>query len=92
MKKKITGFLAGFLGFLAFLVLVGIVGSYETHYYMEGSVIRSNDGNITIEIDGNLYDYKSTEFHTGENVKLLMFTNGTDTEFADDVIEEVIRR
>lgn len=84
MKAKI-------LTVLGIVVLVGMlvgVGTMETHYIRKGNITDITNNVITItDTVGHVWEYETTEeYHIGDDVKMVMDNNTTDTIITDDII------
>ena len=76
--------------FIVFMLVLGRVGYWETHYYREGEVVSVSGQLVEVEDRiGYTWEFYGDGFHKGDNVKMLMFNNGTDNIITDDEIENV---
>lgn len=95
MKRFLQGCLVISILFFA----LGFAGYMETHYTLKGTMyylsnneykIEDTNGNVWIwESDEDFdYDYQF-EFKPVHQVKMTMFTNGTDNTITDDEILDI---
>lgn len=68
-----------------------IVGHIESHYNMTAIVtyINSNDYVTVVDAEGDVWAFYGTNFSVGDEVKLKMFTNCTDSIYDDEVVKAV---
>lgn len=86
-KKIIFGF---FATVMLLIVIPLTMGSIETTYTREGKVVEVHNTIVIIEdTTGNEWEYKTTNFSIGDNVKMKMFNNYTDNTILDDVITSI---
>lgn len=92
MRSKIhIASIVAWSSLLGLAALFSVVGYHETHYNRNGEVVEIQDGIVTIEdTTGNewRWETKPSEeaFQVGDNVRLKMFTNGTDYSIYDDKV------
>ena len=92
MRSKIhIASIVAWSSLLGLAALFSVVGYHETHYNRNGEITQIQDGIVTVEdTTGNewRWEMKPSEeaFQVGDNVRLRMFTNGTDTNIYDDCI------
>ena len=74
----------------AVIIALSIVGTYETHYTMNGVVVASIGDEILVEDNtGNQWTFTGDGYIMGDKVRLTFFTNGTDSNRKDDEIVKV---
>lgn len=75
------------LAIVAFL----IVGHIESHYTTMAVVtyINSNGYVTAVDKNGEVWAFYGDNFSNGDEVKLKMFTNGTDSIYDDEVVKAV---
>lgn len=76
---------------LSIVAIVGIivgVGSMETRYTRTGNVTDVSNNIVTItDTVGHVWEYETTEeYYIGDDVKMIMDNNTTDTIITDDKI------
>ena len=88
-KIKTTLINAG-LGLILLLAFV-LTGYNETHYSMTGTVVTTSyNGEVCIEdTTGNLWEILDTDYCRGDKVRIMFFTDGTDTTRKDDIIVRI---
>lgn len=62
---------------------IGMVGTIETHYAMNGVVIEN--GIVELE-NGQRYEFKDDSIKVGDKLNVYMDNSGTDTILHDDRI------
>ena len=65
------------------IAFIGMVGTIETHYSMNGIVIE--DGIVELE-NGQCYEFKDDSIKVGDKLNVYMDNSGTDTILHDDRI------
>lgn len=76
--------------FLAFSAILGRAGYWDCHYFRYGMIIDIQEKTISVKDNrGNVWKCHGTGFEKGNIVKLLMFTNHTDSNIFDDKIEGI---
>lgn len=75
------------LAIVAFL----IVGHIESHYTAMAVVTYTNSNGYVTAVDknGEVWAFYGDNFSNGDEVKLKMFTNGTDSIYDDEVVKAV---
>lgn len=69
------------------LLVVGRVGYWQTHYYRTGIVVSVEDGIVAVEdTTGNVWEVEADGYAEGEQVRMLMNTQGTDDAITDDTV------
>lgn len=92
-KQERRELIVGAIVLVLFFLLVGRVGYWETHYNRDAQVISVSGDLVTVrDKAGFTWEFYGDDFHKGENVRLLMFTNGTDSIVRDDEIIDVKKR
>lgn len=91
MVQKVKDFILGMVIFFGLFVLPsGIVGNIETHYTLNGVVTEIKNDIVTIEDkNGNEWEFESSDFTIGQNVKMTMFNGCTDNTNRDDEIVKI---
>lgn len=78
------------LAVIAFLYVVGRVGWWECHYYREATVISVENELVTVKDGiGKKWRFTGEGYKVGDEVRMLMDNNTTDSIISDDIIEEV---
>ena len=90
MDKVKTALINAGLGLILLLAFV-LTGYNETHYSMTGTVVTTSyNGEVCIEdTTGNLWEVLETDYCRGDKVRMMFFTDGTDTTRKDDTIVKV---
>lgn len=87
--QKIKEFIIGLLVVVILVGGLGVVGGIETHYTRDVTVISIEDTKVVTEDkSNNVWVFEGTGYKEGQQLKLKMFTNGTDNVF-DDEIQDV---
>ena len=82
MKKVLTTIL------LATIIIGGFsaAGWYESHYTREAEIISSHNGIVKAEDNrGNIWEFEAEGLEVGNEVRLEMYTNHTETIYDDEV-------
>lgn len=75
---------------IAFFAIIGRAGYWDCHYYRYGKITKIDNGIISVEDNrGYIWECPGKGFTVGSIVKLLMFTNYTDSNIFDDKIEGI---
>lgn len=75
---------------LLFFLLVGRVGWWETHYNRDGKVVSVVGQCVTVEDKtGREWQFYGDGYRVGDDVRMLMFNNGTESIISDDEIIDV---
>ena len=68
---------------IAVVGFIGMVGTIETHYAMNGVVIEN--GIVELE-NGQCYEFEDDSIKVGDRLNVYMDNSGTDTNLQDDRI------
>ena len=76
---------------LALVSICFVFCSYiETHYTRTAKVVAVNDSLITAEDqNGYLWDFEDDSLNVGDEIRLIMDTNHTDSNIFDDKVVDV---
>lgn len=92
-KRRLQGIInvaIATLALIAFLLVVGRVGWYECHYHREAEVIKVENNVVRVKDKaGYFWTFTGDGYKVGDEVRMLMFNNTTDSIIGDDEIEEV---
>lgn len=92
LEKIIVCTLQLLLVVFLFIIVPGIGGTIDTHYFLQGSIVKEKGKLFTIEdTSGNRWEFEGGKFECGDKVKVLMFTNYTDRDREDDEIIKVFK-
>lgn len=79
-----------FIFIMLFLAIPMIADYNDTHYFMNGEIYSVfNNEIIVLDTTGNLWSFEASEYTGGEKVKILFYTNHTDTTRKDDIIIKI---
>ena len=88
------GFATGLSAIAVFVLLLGMVGTAQNRYTLDGTVVKTEDSVMTVEdsrghlwatdVDGGMID-KNAE------IKIVFDTNGTDNIITDDRVVRIER-
>lgn len=94
MKEKIDEVFEFILGMViitvVFFVIPGIAGYIENHYWRDAQVVEIENENVVMEDRiGHIWVFEGDGFEVGDNVKMYMFNNYTDSIITDDEIIKI---
>lgn len=90
MRKIITDALVAVALVGMLICLGGFAGSVDTHYKQEGIITEvCGDEVFVADSTGEVWSFYGEGYTKGDRVVLKMFTNYTDHNRADDVIQNV---
>ena len=74
-------------------VVFVILNAYTSRYNREVTVTGIGNGIVTcVDLAGESWAFRGEGFYIGEQVKLRMSTNGTESDTRDDIILGVIKK
>ena len=90
-NNKVTSGIFIAIVFLFLFYVLPVVGDYsDTHYTMNGTIIKTNLDEIIIEdTTGNLWGFNGNKYQVGDNVRITFYTNHTDNKRQDDEVIKV---
>lgn len=76
---------------LGLLAIIALTGYNDTHYMMTGTVVTTsyNDEICIEDTTGNLWEMSDMDYCRGDKVRMMFFTEGTDTTRKDDTIVRI---
>ena len=90
-NKQVKTVIFAIVTIILFFIVLGRVGYHETHYNREAIVISINsDSVITVKDNtNNVWKFVGDGYTVGDEVQMLMSTEGTESIITDDKIINV---
>lgn len=89
MSKEKRDTILGTIGLILFLIVYGIIGTIQTTYKLNGTVIKTEQNRVVFKDDkGEIWVFYGEGFDEGDRIIAKMFNNDTSTTY-DDCVESV---